>query len=225
MISKFNIPNGHMFHFYFLKWKNANLIEEFYNERLEDYLYDHSHEKSTKDELFDGEKLYYSGVTSDGIEITENDFISYELYKLDQIPRQKLNFEGNKRVEFYRQHLQKKLINIFLGETKPLPKPEIDINEKFVSETWFKIGLTFATGQAQHLYNKYKEERGHFTKIAVKLGFKETDRPYFSQTIHNSTIDNKNIYSSREKLEKIYTFCKVKNITVCTDFLSQLTTK
>ncbi len=225
MISKFNIPNGPMFHFYFLKWKNVNYIEEFYNQRLEDYLYNHSHEKSTKDELINVEKLYYSGVTSDGIEITENDFIQYEITGLNRIHEQSLDFDGKKRVGFYRQYLQKKIFSILLGETKPSPKSEIDLKEDFVNHTWFKIGLTFATGQAQHLYDRYKEERGHFTKIAVKLGFKETDRPYFSQTIHNSTVDNKNIYSSRNKLEKIHTYCQVKNITVCSDFLSQLTSK
>jgi hypothetical protein len=200
-------------------------VEEFYNKRLESYLYDYSHEKSPKDDLLEGDKLFYSGMTNDGIEITENDFILHEIFKLNQIPEQELNFDGKKRVDFCRLHLQKKLINILLGGTKPLPKPEIDLNENFVHNTWFKIGLTFAIGQAQELYEKYKEEKGHFSKIAIKLGFKPTDRPYFSQTINNSTRDNKNIYSSPEKLEKIYTYCKVKNIPVCSEFLSQLSSK
>lgn len=104
-------------------------------------------------------------------------------------------------------------------------KTEIDLNEKYTHTIWFKIGLTFATGQAQELYEKYKEERGHFTKIATQLGFKETDRPYISETINNSTVDNKNIYSSPEKLRKIYNFCQVKNIEVCPDFKAQLPSK
>ncbi|MCM4161866.1 hypothetical protein FHG64_16000 [Antarcticibacterium flavum] len=225
MSSKFNIPNGIMYNAYFILWKDANYVEEFYKKRLESYLYNYSHEKSTKDDHLKDGKLYFSGVTKDGIEITENDFIHYEITRLNLIPEHLLDFDGKKRVDFYRQFLQKKLFSILLGNTKPLPQPEIDLKGKFIDETWFKIGLTFATGQAQRLYEEYKDKRGHFTKVATKLGFKSTDRPYFSQTIHNSTVDNKNLYSDPDKLEKIYTYCQVRNITVCSDFLSQLSSK
>lgn len=112
-----------------------------------------------------------------------------------------------------------------MGEKKPLPVPDLNLNEDLVNETWFQIGLTFATGRAQDLYKKYKQERGHFTKITLKLGFKETFRPYFSETINNSKEDYKNIYSNREKLELIYTYCQAKNIEVCPDFLAQLSSK
>ncbi len=222
MSLKFNIPNGIIFHSYFLFWKDVNHVEEFYMQRLESYLYNYSHEQSRIEDSSGGSKLNYSGVTKDGIEITEIDFINQEIYKLNRIPLETLDFDGRKRVDFYRQYLQKRLMDILMGEKKPLPKPEINLDEKITRTTWFKIGLTFATGQAQELYERYKMEKGHFSKIATKLGFKITDRPYFSQTINNSTVDNKNIYSSPQKLKKIYTYCQVKNIQVCSDFKAQL---
>lgn len=222
MSLKLNIPNGIIFHSYFLFWKDINHVEEFFTRRFENYLYNYSHERSKIEDSSGSSKLYYSGVTKDGIEITEIDFINQEIYKLNRIPLETVDFDGRKRVEFYRQYLQKRLMNILMGETKPLPKPEIDLDEKITRTTWFKIGITFATGQAQELYEKYKQEKGHFTKMAIKLGFKETDRPYFSETINNSTIGNKNLYSSPDKLKTIYAYCQVKNIEVCTDFIAQI---
>ena len=222
MSSRFNIPNNIIFQSYFLFWKDANHVEEFYMQRLESYLYNYSHEQSKIEDSSGGTKLYYSGVTKDGIEITEIDFINQEIYKLNRIPLETVDFDGRKRVEFYRQYLQKRLMKILLGETKPLPKPEIDLDEKITRTTWFKIGITFATGQAQELYEEYKQEKGHFTKMAIKLGFKETDRPYFSETINNSTTGNKNLYSNPDKLKIIYAYCQVKNIEVCPDFIAQI---
>ena len=222
MSSRFNIPNNIIFQSYFLFWKDANHVEEFYMQRLESYLYNYSHEQSKIEDSSGGIKLYYSGVTKDGIEITEMDFINHEIFKLNRIPLETIDFDGRKRVEFYRQYLQKKLMKILMGETKPLPKPEIDLDEKITRTTWFKIGITFATGQAQELYKEYKQKKGHFTKMANKLGFKETDRPYFSETINNSTISNKNLYSSPDKLKTIYAYCQVKNIKVCPDFIAQI---
>ncbi len=101
-------------------------------------------------------------------------------------------------------------------------RSEKDLDEKFSHNTWFKIGVTFATGQAQELYEKYKGYKGHFTKVATELGFKETDRPYISETINNTTLDNKNIYASPEKLSKIYSYCQKNNIEVCPDFKAKL---
>lgn len=219
-----NFPNGISYHFFFLKWKDINQVEEFYKDRLETYLYTYSHEKSTEDEHLNG-KMYYSGVTQDGIEITETDFLQQEVYDLNRIAEQQLTFDGRKRVNFYRELLQKKLMDFLFGQKKPLPKPEIELNEKLVNETWFKIGLTFATGRAQELYERYKHERGHFTKITLILGFEKSYRPYFSETLNNSRVDYKNLYSSPEKLKEIYTYCQIKNISVCSDFLSQLPSK
>lgn len=217
-----------LFQGYFLFWKDANHVEEFYTQRLENYLYNYSHEQSKIEDHLGNSKLYYSGVTKDGIEITETDFVHQEIYKLDRIPLEQLDFDSRKRIDFYRQYLQKRLINNLFGEKKPLPKPEINLHKDIVNETWFQIGLTFATGRAQDLYEKYKLEKGHFTKITLRLGFKESYRPYFSETINNSKKsykNYKNIYSDREKLEKIYTYCQAKNIEVCPDFLTQLSSK
>lgn len=93
--------------------------------------------------------------------------------------------------------------------------------------TWFKVGLTFATGKAQALLEKYKLGKGqfvkgHFTKITEELGFKKTDKVYFSQTFNNTTKDNKNIYSQSEKILQIFKYCQTHDLEVVEDFRRHL---
>ena len=131
---------------------------------------------------------------------------------------------------WYAGHLEYLKMKRFIDELLPM---EIDIkssNEKisfitvseakqnFQNTTWFKVGLLFAKGEVQELYEKYKSERGHFKKITLELGFKATDRPYFSETINNSTDGNKNIYSDLSKMKKIHYHCKKNEILICEDF-------
>lgn len=92
------------------------------------------------------------------------------------------------------------------------------IEDSDKSKIWFKVGLFFAKGEAQELYEKYKSERGHFKKITLELGFKESDRPYFSETINNTTVSDKNIYSDLTKMKKIRNHCKKNNILISEDF-------
>ncbi|MEP2237467.1 MAG: hypothetical protein ABJI22_03835 [Maribacter sp.] len=89
----------------------------------------------------------------------------------------------------------------------------------FENLTWFKVGILFANGKAEELYNKYKNEKGHFTKITLELGFKKTDRPYFSETINNSTNSTKNIYNSFSKIKKIHDHCVINKILIKEDFM------
>lgn len=91
---------------------------------------------------------------------------------------------------------------------------------KYKSTIWFKVGLLFANGEVQRLYKKYKSEKGHFKKITLELGFKETDRPYFSETINNSTKSPKNIYKSSKNMNIIFDFCLRNNISINDDFMS-----
>lgn len=97
---------------------------------------------------------------------------------------------------------------------------ELAKTKKLHNLTWFKVGLLFANGAAQKLYLKYKADKGHFKKITLELGFKDTDRPHFSETFNNSTDHPKNIYRNLEQLEKIHNYCADNNILIDADFLS-----
>lgn len=110
-----------------------------------------------------------------------------------------------------------------LKNTKEIEKNEYPSNRKhnkknYKNFTWFKIGLKFATGEAHQLYNKYKNKKGHFKKITLELGFKETDRPFISETINNTTQNNNNIYSNIKKMKKISTHCAENKINTCDKF-------
>lgn len=101
--------------------------------------------------------------------------------------------------------------------------PQHDEPKKnFKDRIWFKVGLKFATGEAQNLYEKYKLEKGHFVKIALELGFKKSDRPYFSSSIGNSIRGDKNIFSTNDKLLKIRDHCLSNKISICEDFLKHI---
>lgn len=95
---------------------------------------------------------------------------------------------------------------------------ETKIKDPSKTRTWFKVGLLFAKGEVQELYEKYKSHKGHFKKITLELGFKATDRPYFSETINNSTNNTKNIYNNFAKMKKIRDYCKKNEILICKDF-------
>jgi len=102
------------------------------------------------------------------------------------------------------------------GADKPHSKKE------YKNEIWFKIGLTFANGKAYKLCDKYINDKGHFTKITKKLGFKFTDRPYFSETFGNSSQGNQNIYYSLDKMKKISDYCEENYIPMDDKFTKQL---
>ena len=119
-----------------------------------------------------------------------------------------------------------KWYNITLNELEPKnDAPELNNNtapkkvkdyKKFI---WFKIGLTLATGGAFELYSKYKNDKGHFKKICLELGFKESDRPYFSETINGTTNNDKNIFAEKDKLQKLHKHLTENNMNFGTEFL------
>ena len=85
---------------------------------------------------------------------------------------------------------------------------------------WFKTGLKLATGEAYDLYNKYKLDKGHFAKICFELGFKETDRTYFSSTINDNETD-KNTFTDKNKLQKLHKHLTENNLPFGTEFLEK----
>lgn len=90
---------------------------------------------------------------------------------------------------------------------------------------WFKVGICFANGKAQELYNKYKLDKGHFKTITLELGFKASDRPYFSETFSNQKITDKNIYSDFKKLDLIYQHSLKNNLKIVKNFFDIYTQK
>jgi hypothetical protein len=86
----------------------------------------------------------------------------------------------------------------------------------------FKIGLKFATGEPQELYKKYKNEKGHFKIICLELGFEKTDRPYFSETLPNTSVSSKNLFNNTTLLKKIARHCNEFKVVMCEDFLEKI---
>ena len=61
-------------------------------------------------------------------------------------------------------------------------------------------------------YQKLKYE------ITLELKFKNSDRPYFSETLQNTTTSNKNIYSNQKKISAIYDYCIKNEILIVKEF-------
>ncbi|WP_242120686.1 hypothetical protein [Aestuariivivens sediminicola] len=153
--------------------------------------------------------------------IREKDYPS-ELEKRRNIRLMQLEFH------WYAGHLEYLKMKRFIDELLPEEKDSSTISGtnisksivKLQSMTWFKVGLFFAKGEVQKLYDEYKSDKGYFKKITLELGFKETDRPYFSETINNSTNHPKNIYRNFDKMKKIHDHCVNNRILMCEDFIN-----
>lgn len=102
--------------------------------------------------------------------------------------------------------------NIYLGQ----PTKAKDY-KNFI---WFKTGIPLATGEAFDLYRKYKKDKGHFTKICLELGFKDSDRTYFSSTI-NDNVTDKNTFTDKDKLQKLHKHLTENNMNFGTEFLKK----
>lgn len=95
---------------------------------------------------------------------------------------------------------------------------ELKNSEDYKKLTWFKVGLKLATGEAQQHYSKHQ----NYTLLASDLGFKKTDRPYFSESFSGVNNDRKNLFSSPVKINLICKHCKEYNINLSPEFLKRL---
>ena len=88
---------------------------------------------------------------------------------------------------------------------------------------WFKTGILLANGEAFDLYKKYKNEKGYFIRICKELGFKESDRPYFSETINDNPkrSSDKNTFADKGKLQKLYKHLKENGLEFGDEFLKK----
>jgi hypothetical protein len=107
-----------------------------------------------------------------------------------------------------------------LSENPYLGTPTNDKLDNYKNTIWFKTGIKLATGEAYELYNKYKKDKGHFTKICLELGFKKTNRPYFSETINDNSTD-KNTFADNNKLQKLHDHLRENNLKFGAVFLAK----
>ena len=149
--------------------------------------------------------MFYKANVFDDFEIREHRGISLEHYPVYKILHKILH------PEYYEPFNKEDNLELFVTEN-------IDFKEK----TPFKIALKFATGEAQELYEKHKVDKGHFKIICLKLGFKETDRPYFSETLPNTSNGNKNLFKNLGLIKQVVKHCNSEQIAMCKDFLDKV---
>lgn len=134
-------------------------------------------------------------------------------------------FEIREHKEFYLENypLYKKLDLMLTPPALEDKKTEMLSveNIEFQQKTIFKVALKFATGEAQDLYNHNKHLRGHFKIICLQLGFKETDRPYFSEMINENTSP-KNLFLNAHLMQYVFKYCEIQKIKICQDFLIKI---
>lgn len=115
------------------------------------------------------------------------------------------------------------LVNSYLVEDKT------DTGYKELA--WFKVGLLFASGKMEKFYSvndkglTVLKNNYTFPKVASELGDKSLKKD-INITINNYGLNNsnggKNIFNSREKMNKIISHCKENNIAVIPYFLTRL---
>jgi hypothetical protein len=97
-------------------------------------------------------------------------------------------------------------------------------NKDYKDTIWFKTGIPLATGEAFDLYRKYKDDKGYFESICLELGFKKSDRPYFSETINDNpkaTDTNKNTFANKGKLQKLHKHLAENQLPFGDEFLKK----
>jgi hypothetical protein len=94
----------------------------------------------------------------------------------------------------------------------------INIEKINTDSLWFKVGLFFANGQISQLIENYKNiTMPNFTAISKELG-NINYRPYISESINNTNISDKNIFSNNRKVQAIIKYCEINNIIISEDF-------
>ncbi|MBC7525908.1 MAG: hypothetical protein H7239_15915 [Flavobacterium sp.] len=91
----------------------------------------------------------------------------------------------------------------------------------YKKEIWFITGIPLATGEAYNLYYKYKEDKGHYTKICLELGFKESVRSFFSSTITDNKNTNNNTFANKDKIQKLHKHLTENHLPFGAEFLNK----
>ncbi len=210
-------------------------VESFMNGRLNEYLYFGFNDAFTKlffesqkaencnienDELISDywSLLYQIDIDIDkgefnNVNILNNEMFNKELKEVSIL----LNYRSHEFGEFETTEYSEYRVTISDITNKSLigtTKDAIQKNDSYKNQIWFVVGLKFATGE---MYDLLKSNNQNFTKTAKLLGNKNF-RPFISETKNNSSKSNKNIYSSKEKIRKIYIHCIENQIEMHKDF-------
>lgn len=100
----------------------------------------------------------------------------------------------------------------------------LNIQRTDEEKLWFKVGLLFANGKMDVLFEENKvgnKNAPSYTAIANKLGNKQF-RPYISESYANTNIGDKNIFSQQKKIDVIITYCKQHNTAIVESFYQRI---
>jgi hypothetical protein len=193
-------------------------VDRWFNAKFNKWLYDKSHSKGLKPNApndanplktdFDGNLEFgdCSRKTKYGIELTENDFIKYELKRLRSFDFDSLDIDHKKQVEFYREFLDSKLEN----RTKGNPKTEIDLE---ILNEYPKIfrGLdnknfeTFSDKWHSHILEHFKPN----TKASILYhACKDSLQYKLSQSDYLNWVSDKFIFKKPSKVLTEYALSK-----------------
>ena len=91
-------------------------------------------------------------------------------------------------------------------------------------KAWFKIGLLLANGELTNIHDDSNKNFAKTTRVLVdKIGIKESDRPYISESI-NKNKSSKNIYNNKKYMEAIFKYCTEKKLKTTDDFKDKYNT-
>lgn len=98
----------------------------------------------------------------------------------------------------------------------------LDTSKDKTKFLWFQVGLLFANGKMNSLIKKHKDGMTtNFSKISLELGNKNY-RPYISESYSNTNKNDKNIFSSKSKINYITEYCDRKNISIVESFKNRI---
>lgn len=81
-------------------------------------------------------------------------------------------------------------------------------SDKYLANYWFIVGLAFAKGEIGS-----EECLKSSSELARAMGNKNF-RPYLSESINNSNVNDKNVFSDSDKINKIILYCEEENIEI-----------
>jgi hypothetical protein len=128
----------------------------------------------------------------------------------------------------YKEHLTR----LLEGKNKPLVNDKeysnIQQDDKYLNEIWFKVGVLIAKGDLNEYYksNKIGFKEGYSAlKVAKELNNIKYEK-FILATINNYPSGNsnadKNIYNSKKKMNKIIKYCNENHITIDNYFLTRI---
>lgn len=181
-------------------------------------------------------------LTSDRIFNLQNDFLAFSkvgIVKdiLKHLDKKNILFkdveDSTKDLVSEIDHKTKELVSEITNKTKESISKIDNIKKKWKravedkksevnKRAWFEVGLLFATGAMDILKREFQSNATQIAKY--KFGVKwEKYRPYISESIGNTTKNNKNIFSDKSKLKLIYDHCIKNKIPMIKSFEDHIT--